>query len=269
MIYLKRLIIPILIIASCKPSGLLTLEGSINNSLTEVSAAELSNTSDLIWVIEDSGNDNNLYGLNKKGEIVKSIGIKNSKNTDWEDLTSDSLGNIYIGDFGNNKHKRNHFKIYKISHEDLNKNVAVAETIEFTMPKEHHSKDFESFFLYKSNFYIFSKETKTFIVLKVPNKIGEHKAKLHSDYNLDGKHNRLTSADISDDGKIVVLLNHDKLWKITDFENDNFLAGTIKEKPFKHDSQKEGICFKTESSVFITDERSGSDGGNIYSFSLN
>lgn len=268
MIYLKRLIIPILIVASCKPPGLLTLEGSINNSLTEVSAAEISKDSDLIWVIEDAGNENDLIGLDKKGRIVKSIAIKNAKNRDWEDLASDNDGNIYIGDIGNNNKKRRKFRIYKVKSEDLNNDVATADIIEFTLPKSQDSKDFESFFLYKNDFYVFSKETKKFIVLKVENKIGTQVAKVLSDYNLEGKNNKITSADISDDGKTIVLLNHNKLWKITNFNSDDFFSGTITEEKFEHNSQKEGICIIDNNHVLITDERNGDEGGNIYTYKL-
>ena len=90
-----------------------------------------------------------------------------------------------------------------------------------------------------------------------------------TDFNLAGKHHKITSADVSDDGKTIVLLNHDKLWKITNFKGDNFFKGTIEELKFDHDSQKEGICFKDNSTVLITDESDSKLGSNIYSFKLN
>jgi len=86
--------------------GQLQFLGDINNSLREVSAAESILQSNLIWTIQDSGNDSELLGLNDKGEIIKTITIDNVSNIDWEDLTSDQDGNLYIGDFGNNNKKR-------------------------------------------------------------------------------------------------------------------------------------------------------------------
>ena len=65
-----------------------------------------------------------------------------------------------------------------------------------------------------------------------------------------------------------MLLNHDKLWKLTNFKGDNFLDGTVEELKFNHDSQKEGVCFKNNTTVYITDEKDKSEGGNIYEFSL-
>lgn len=269
MIYIKKLLFLTLSVVSCQSMGQLEFIADIANVLTEVSAVEVTRHSNFIWVIEDSGNSNTLYGLNVKGHIKRSITISNAKNKDWEDLTSDSEGNIYIGDFGNNNETRQTFQIYKISHKDLNKTVVAAEIIEFKLPKDQDSKDFESFFLFNNAFYIFSKERQKLVVLKVPNNTGTHVAEVHANYNLKGKDNRITSADISDDGKSIVLLNHDKLWKLSNFKTDDFFAGQIKLKAFGHHSQKEGICFSLKNTVLVTDERKGADGGNIYSFNHN
>ncbi|WP_282041423.1 hypothetical protein [Winogradskyella flava] len=269
MIYFKRLIFIFIITTSCQSNGQLNFEGDVNNSLKEASAAETIPQSDLIWTIQDSGNDSELYGLNEKGDILKKVVITNASNIDWEDLASDKLGNIYIGDFGNNNEKRKIFRILKIDYEDLSKESAEAKIMEFTLPKKQDSKDFEAFFLFKDSFYIMSKESKKFIVLKVPNKMGKHEAMVHSKYNLDGKDNKITSADISENGKTIILLNHDKLWKITNFKSDAFFSGSTTELPFKHNSQKEGVCFKNDAVVYITDERNVTTGGNLYSFSIN
>lgn len=258
----------LLIGTSCQSQGQLTIEADIINDLKEVSAAQLDLQSDIIWVIEDAGNEVNLIGLNAKGNPTRTIRINNAKNHDWEDLTSDKQGNIYIGDFGNNNEKRKIFKILKVKHADLFKDEAIAEVIEFTLPKKQGSKDFEAFFIYNNTFYIISKETKKFFVFKVPNVIGKHKAIAVTEHKFKGKHNRITAADISPNGKTIVLLNHDKLWKLSDFKRDDFFSGTIEKLDFNHSSQKEGICFKTNSSVIITDERKGLEGGNIYSFKL-
>ena len=264
----KTLIFLLLILTSCQQSDVLNIEGSINNSLEEVSAAEYVANSNRIWVIEDAGNNNHLYGLNNDGRIIRDITIMNAENTDWEDLTADKEGNIYIGDFGNNNKKRKIFRILRIKNEDLNASKANADIIEFYLPKGIKPKDFEAFLLFNHHFYIFSKETKRFIVLKVPNSVGKHEAIVKSDYNLKGKHNKITSADISVNDDTVLLLNHDKLWTLSSFEGDNFFSGDIKMLPFEHNTQKEGVCFVNDSIVILTDERNDYEGGNIYSFNL-
>ena len=268
MKYLLNLIaILVFSLASCQ-TGKLNVIVDINSDLEEVSAIEVTSNNPLFWVIEDAGNKNSIYGLDNTGRIVKSIDIENAKNEDWEDLTSDSQGNMYIGDFGNNSKKREEFSILKISNINTVKDKSTASKINFTLPKNVKSKDFEAFFLLNDKFYIFSKENKDALLISVPNVIGNHVATLITEFKLKGKHSEITSADISDDGKTVVLLNHDKLWKLTRFTNDNFFNGNIESIDFEHDSQKEGICFKNESSIYITDESSKSEGGNIYSFNF-
>jgi len=261
----KFLLLILLITSSCT-TGNLTVIADLPNSLKEASAIEKVANSNLLWTIEDAGNKNNIYGLDLKGSLVKDIDISNSSNIDWEDLTSDKAGNLYIGDFGNNSKNRDDFTIYKVS--NLNEDETTAESINFTLPKKVKPKDFEAFFSFNNYFYIFSKENKSSILFKVPNKIGKHTAIKVSKYKFNKKHTRITSADISDDGKTLVLLNHDKLWKITDFEDDNFFKGNIQELPFNHISQKEGICFKDKNTVYITDEKSRGEGGNLYAFIL-
>jgi len=254
-------------ILSCQ-TGKLKVIADISNSLEEVSAAETITGSSLIWTIEDSGNKNNLYGLDTKGSIVKDINIKGVKNIDWEDLTSDNEGNLYIGDFGNNSRKRKNLVIYKVKNViSLNKKIAI-ESIHFKMPEGIKSEDFEGFFLHNKHFYIFSKNDKKSILISVPNIAGNHVATFVTEFNLKGKKNRITSADISPDGKTIVLLNHEKLWKLTNFDGDIFFEGNIESIPFEHDSQKEGICFKDNTTVIITDEYSKVTGSNIYEFKL-
>ena len=162
-------------IFSCN-KGKLKVITDLPSSLPEISAVEKLRNSNILWVIQDAGNNNHVYGLNRHGKIVKDIKVTNAKNVDWEDLTSDSLNNLYIGDFGNNSKKRKQFEIYKIS--PKSKSKIEAEIISFKLPKKIDSRDFEAFFLFEGYFYIFSKETKKFITLKVPNKPGKHVAEL-------------------------------------------------------------------------------------------
>jgi len=258
----KFLIVFALSFLSCD-AGKLNIITDLPKSLEENSAIETVKNSDLLWTIEDSGNKNNLYGLNTKGKIIKDIDITNSKNIDWEDLTTDEKGNIYIGDFGNNSRNRDNFTIYKVS--DLSRYKTSAEKIKFLLPKKVKSKNFEAFFLLNDYFYLFSKDNKSSTIFKVPNRSGKHVAKKIFKFNFS----TITSADISDDGKKIVLLTHDKLWMISGFGKDDFLNAKIETFEFEYKSQKEGVCFKDNNSVYITDELNKSEGGNLYEFELN
>lgn len=265
--FYNKLFVLALICYSCN-TGNLKVVANIDSQLKEASALELVKNENVLWTIEDSGNSNILYRLNNEGNIDRSITIENAKNKDWEDLTTDKQGNIYIGDFGNNDKKRDTFSIYKVSNPKNLKEKSTASVINFTMPDNVKSEDFEAFFLYKNHFYMFSKEDGKGKLIKVPNTIGTHEATFITKFDLKGKHSEITSADISTDGKTVVLLNHNKLWKLTGFKSDNFFSGNVKSLDFKHNSQKEGVCFVDNNTVLINDERKGVEGGNIYVFKL-
>lgn len=265
--HIKFLLIGLFLI-SCS-TGKLEVLADIPSSLKETSAVEKTNDSNTLWVIQDAGNNNHLYGLNLEGDIVKDITINNGENIDWEDLTSDSEGAIYIGDFGNNNENRTSFTIYKVPNAENTTSLIQASLINFTLPEDMDATDFESFFLHNGFFYIFSKDHKKCELIKVPNKTGNHIAIYVSKTKLKDKHTKVTSADISNDGNTVILLNHDKLWKLTGYTNDDFFSGKMEVIEFEHDSQKEGITFINDNQVLITDELKKSQGGNIYRFDLN
>ena len=265
-------------LVSCTNFGQLKLVNDLSKSLKEVSGNEIIASSNLIWMVNDSGNKAEVFGVNQRGEIEKVVKVK-AKNHDWEDITSDEKGNLFIGDFGNNDQKRKKLTILKIANQDLlNQDKVEVDKISFEYPKlsgkKKNSFDAEGFFYHRNYFYIFTKSRqkkklgKT-LLFKVPNQKGKHVAEFVSEYAFCNNINcRITSADISSDGKKVVLLNHQAIFVLTNFKNDDFFSGKLKEIPLEHTSQKEGVCFKDENTLFITDEYSMSTKGNLYAFSI-
>ena len=104
--------------------------------LKEVSGIQVVPNSDLIWMLNDSGNSPKLYGVSKKGKIKKELLIQ-AKNKDWEDITTDSIGNIYIADFGNNMNDRKKLVILKVNHQDLDSKNVEVERIQFSYPNQY------------------------------------------------------------------------------------------------------------------------------------
>lgn len=253
-------------------------------SLKEASAVAVSKVSDLIWVAEDSGNKNKIYGLDADGKITHSVTLENAKNVDWEDLTADEEGNLYVGDFGNNDNARKDLCIYKINAGDLKNETAVSPSkIEFYYPEQKQFPpkkselfyDAESFFIYKGNFYIFTKNRSkgfdgTVMLYKVPNQSGNHKAQLLGKFKACDNYHKcaITSADISPDGKKIALLSSSKVWILSDFQADNFLNGKAEKFELNDTTQKEGICFKDNQTLLIVDEKSKKTGGNLYEIKL-
>ena len=267
---------------SCTDFGQLKVVAELPSILEEASGIQQIKGSDLLWMLNDSGNSSTLFGLTVKGKIKKQLKI-NALNYDWEDLTVDTEGNMYIADFGNNRNNRKDLVIYKVNHKDLhgNKDVEV-ERIAFSYPeqkafppnKKRYFFDAESLFWKNDSLYIFTKSrvrgnpgvTSLYKIAALP---GTYQAEFVSEFKTCDKGGCwVTSADISPNGKKVVLLNHDAVWLFTDFNGNDFFSGKSKRLPFDHTSQKESVCFKNDSTLYITDERSGIKGGYLYEFSL-
>jgi hypothetical protein len=279
---MKRfLLILLLTIFSCD-TGKLEVIADLPKILEEVSGTETIKNSNLIWMLNDNGNKAIIYGINHDGVLIKELKI-NANNEDWEDLTSDKKGNLYIGDFGNNMSNREDLVILKINASRLIKDSIIeVERISFKYSnqrkipskKKQFYFDCEAFFHYNDSLYLFTKSRvkgdfgKTSLY-KIPATQGQHTAQFISSFTTcNDLPCWITSADISDDGKKVVLLNHQSVWLFTNYKSDNFFSGNTTELPLDYISQKEGICFKNDNTLYITDEKSHTKGGNLYEFKL-
>jgi len=56
---------------------------------------------EIFWVHNDSGNPPLLFAIRRDGRIVRQFRLE-VPNIDWEDITIDDQGHLYVGDIGNN-----------------------------------------------------------------------------------------------------------------------------------------------------------------------
>ncbi|MEP6929571.1 MAG: hypothetical protein ABI850_06150 [Flavobacterium sp.] len=257
---------------------------SLPKKLKEVSGITYFPETNLIYTLEDSGNANKIYALNADGKLNKAITISNAVNVDWEDITKDQEGNIYIGDFGNNDNERKDLCIYKVSKNEMDKENAVSEykvsfsypeQTEFPPKKKELFFDVEGFFEHGNYFYLFTKNRSkgfdgTAFIYKILNAPGIQKATKIGEFKTCDNYNHcvLTSATISPDGKKVVLLSHDKIVLFEGYKGDLFHTGSQTEIKLNHFSQKEAIVFKDNKTLLIADEKTNKVGGKVYEFKL-
>lgn len=265
--------------------GELTYLGKIPSKLSEVSGIEILDEKESVaWVIEDNGNKDHLYVLNLQGKLIKDFKVKNAKNTDWEDLTSDPKGNLFIGNFGNNDNDREDLCIYKVKKPGQETgNLVKAEKIAFHYPEQKKfppkkSKlmfDCEAFFYQNDYLYLITKNrtrpyTGKAFVYKVPAKKGSYTAEFVSEFTTceDQQFCSVTAADISPDGQKVALLGSGLIWVFTNFESDDFTKGNLRTIDVHHRTQQESICFLDNNTVLIADEQSKTKGRNLYSYKI-
>ncbi|MDC6365502.1 MULTISPECIES: hypothetical protein [Flavobacteriaceae] len=255
--------------------------GSFPSKLREVSGIEIIGKN--IWVIQDSGNKDVIYNINKKGKIKEELKINHAKNQDWEDLASDKKGNIYIGDFGNNNNERKDLTIYKIDSTQMQKKEPKAKKIKFRYPQQHQFPpkkdslffDTEAFFHWNDSLYIFTKNrsrpyTGETLIYRIPDEEGDYNASFIGSLVLckDQNHCSVTGADISPDGKIIALLTYGKIFFLSDFKAENLANPIIESIDLKHVTQTESIGFLNNTTLLIADEQTLGTGRNLYSYSL-
>ncbi len=257
---------------------------TLPKSLKEVSGIAFSPDKKVIWTIEDAGNKNKIYGLDASGKMIADVEVENGENNDWEDIISDKSGNIYIGDFGNNDNLRQDLAILKVDLKNPQQTTTkviqttkfhYADQTEFPPSKSNLLYDCEGFVEMNGNFYLFTKNRSkgfdgSFLVYKVPNKEGDFEAQLVGKLKLDGKYNAaaITSASINSVGNEIALLSHQNVFLLSGFTADDFNNSTVKKVSLEHNSQKEGLVFKDDKTLWMVDEKDKTIGGKVYEFGL-
>jgi hypothetical protein len=114
-----RAILLLLPLAACSrpsPTGV-----SIDRSVREPSGVTASPTHDgVFWVHGDSGTGNWLFAIDREGHKLARLRVKGADNVDWEDITHDDRGNLWLGDIGNNDSSRRDLMVYRIPEPDPN-----------------------------------------------------------------------------------------------------------------------------------------------------
>lgn len=275
-----RLLCCLFVLMSCTSQDFKMLEitGDLPNNLKESSGIVNLQGSDNFWMVNDSGNTNEIFEVAENGKIQQVVRVENAKNKDWEDLASDGKDTIFIGDFGNNNNKRRDLGIYTVAISSIKKgqvkaiksNFYFEDQKKFPPKKKDRNFDVEAFIYANGYFYLFTKNRSSEFdgftkLYKVPAQSGSHSAELIGSFKtcMNSKKCVITAATISKNNKELVLLTHSKLFLFTNFKEDDFFNGSVSEINLHHNSQKEALCFKGNA-IYITDEATKKSKGNLY-----
>lgn len=238
---------------------------NLSGDLNEISGLEIINDS-LLVALNDGGNDEELFVLNFKGDIVRKVDIADVKNKDWEDIATDGTY-IYIGDIGNNSNKRKKLKIYKIKIEDLlNKKEVKAKEISFsyseqkTYPPSDDSLfyDAEGMTYRDDSIWIFTKNRSTSSdgnswVYKVPVQPGHYEIS-HTNEVYIGKNGWLTDGvtAVDSDGDLFFFLTYTRyiakrLVNGKFVDDHEFVFGGL--------AQRESLVVKDKYTLYVADEK--------------
>lgn len=251
--------------------------------VTETSGLE-NGPNGWFWTHNDSGNPAEVYCVDTTGVIQRTVSVVGDVNTDWEDVAKDASGNLYIGNFGNNSLNRTDLRIVKIpSIDTCTISGIVSDTIRFSYPDQFNfppngsygNFDMEAFFWYADSLHLFSKDrsnpgtgyTKHY---RLPTTGGTYQALLLDSFQIGNTSYifSVTSADISEDGSRMALLNADHVWLFSNYTGTDFFGGDVAVLSLGAISQKEAICFRGDF-LYITDEEAFGQGRKLYRLNPN
>jgi hypothetical protein len=238
-----------------------TKTGELPKTIGESSGLAVDNAAQVLWTHNDGGSAPDLFQVTREGKLLKSIRLKNVRNRDWEDLAHDTLGNIYIGDFGNNNNRRDNLTIYKVNPARPERidsiRFSYADQTQFPPPPEERNFDCEAFFWHADSLYLFSKNrgNRTVKMYVLPAAPGTYKAQIRGTVKLKSM---VTAADINPSGTQLALLTYGKVFVFQIKDSLNLLK-----EPYQciklARSQAEALAYINDSDFMITNEQ-----GKIY-----
>jgi hypothetical protein len=209
------------------------------------------------WTLNDGGGKTELYEVDRKGNTISTLSIPNTQNIDWEDLSRDDKGNLFIGDFGNNGNERKSCIIYKFPEnqpDSLRKiTFHYADQERFPPEKKAQNFDCEAFFALGDSLYLFSKNRgdKQVKLYSLPSRTGEY-ALLPQDQIFIKT--MVTGAALSPDKQTFALLTYGKVF-LFGIENQHVnFKKPLKCFKFAH-KQTEAITFLTNETMMISNEQ--------------
>ncbi len=223
-------------------------------------------TPDSLWWHNDGGNDATIFLTDRSGELLyeKNIGVRNR---DWEDLSCDPEGRLYLGDFGDNRRVRDDLIIYRYDPQ-----TEQVDSFPFQFPNQARH-DTEAFFIHQDTFHLFTKHRISRAKLMtyhyvVPAVGGGQTAVLRDSLAL--RKRVVTAAAIHPETGAVALLAYyytkrlgfipysaANLYFLRDYPDGHFLKGRIQSRriSFVVATQYEAVDFLTDRQLMVASEQ--------------
>ncbi|MES2734491.1 MAG: SdiA-regulated domain-containing protein [Bacteroidota bacterium] len=198
--------------------------GRLPNVVNESSGLAFAADTNSFWTLNDGGGRAELYHINRQGQLLATLQLNGLRNVDWEELSKDTRGNLYIGDTGNNWNMRHALRIYQVNPSCPQQVNSIcfryADQEKFPPVRKDKNFDCEAFFYYQDSLYLFSKNRgdKQVKIYAIPATPGTHVAKINDKTYLEPITNpyanqvQVSSADVSPDGKTFALLTYSAVY---------------------------------------------------------
>ncbi|MBD3749402.1 MAG: hypothetical protein IE931_07895 [Sphingobacteriales bacterium] len=251
-------------------SGQLFAQKLRDDRIDECSGLAVSSKNDnLLWLHNDSGDFSRIFLINNSGK-TQAVFNYNAKVVDCEDIAlyapKNATPQLFVGDIGDNKAKRDHISIYRFDEPDPTTKsldeipVKGVEELKFRYPDG--PRDAECLMVDEH-------DQKIYIISKREDSVGVYSAPLNSPVgkiNILKKEEKLffpgpfgpkwiTAGDISRDGKRVLVKSYMFVFYWDRKPDDTIpqcLKGAFKELPYKPEPQGEAIGFCHDGESYYT-----------------
>jgi len=225
----------------------------------------------VFWTHNDSADEPRIFPIRKNGRIIKPAWMKNyggiripdAVNVDWESVTTDDKGNLYIGDIGNNYSTRRDLCIYVIEEPypfqtvitNTRKKISYYYPDQKRIPPPENNYDAEAIFWKNGKLYILTKHrSDSFTTLYRLDSLDpqiKNPATLLRKFNIQGQ---VSGTDISSDGMKLAVLTYEAVWvfEIVE-ESDDYFNGKVSWLPIKVE-HCEAICWDGNELIMISEK---------------
>lgn len=239
-----------------------------DDNLDEISGIDQSSQHDIIWCHNDSGGENIIFGLNSEGKTICKLNLVGINNRDWEDISYGKIDDkyyIFVGEIGDNNAVYPTKFIYYFEEPSVLEteiNINDVKKIEFRFPDKNYDCEALMFDPISRDLILITKRQTKEKVYRITYPYNTEEvitAEFMTETTIGVSNNMfswVTAADISDDGKYILIKNYTNVYF---WERGDNLYETISKTGFDvsvysqaQEPQGEAICFDSEANGFYT-----------------
>jgi hypothetical protein len=224
--------------------------------INEASGIVASRQFEGVYWTHNDGNDGQLFAIRRDGSLIGSVKLDVSVR-DWEDITADDQGHLFIADTGNNHESRKSMLIHRVREPDPSTlegahKLKVEHTWKLRYPDEPFNC--ESLIIWRDHGYVISKREDGKPAALYRFKLDDEKSDLRESAALPIRQ-PVTSAALSPDGKTLAVLTRAALW-LFDVNGDLSRVADAKPSTVAVEAiRAEGCTFTRDGIVIVSEGR--------------
>lgn len=102
------------VLAAVVSMGVLRGDDYGGGRLPEPSGLAAGTSPGVYWTHNDSGDGPVIYAVTAEGRLLGAFRVVGAQARDWEAITADGAGHLYVGDIGNNANARRDLTVYRV-----------------------------------------------------------------------------------------------------------------------------------------------------------